>query len=94
MQDESPVDELKFLRAYQLFVGNGDPIERAFQVIFPECQEGFEAREFRSEIKILPDEGLQEMEMIGHAIEDFRSGETVPLQLLQKMLIGHRHLFD
>jgi hypothetical protein len=66
-------------------------MERRFDLLAPMIEKAVQHREGGSDIIFLPDEKLEKLWVIRHVITDFRSGETVTLQL-NKKIPACRHL--
>src|ERR1043166_5748594 len=67
-------------------------VEGAIELFLPKGEEILECREFRKQIVILPDIGLQQRGMIRHPIEDLCRGQPVPQDLLPKIIGNHAKL--
>src|SRR5262245_52819839 len=59
----------------QAFMHDAHGVQRPVEIARPEVQESDEPREARRDIVILPDEGLQQVPIIRHAIHDLGGGE-------------------
>ena len=66
-------------RTDQPRVGDGYRSDRALDLFLPERQELPEHRKLRKRVVALPDKFLQQIEMIGHAVNDLSRGETEDL---------------
>ena len=67
-------------------------VEGAIEFFLPKGEEILECREFRKQIVILPDIGLQQRGMIRHPIEDLCRGQPLPQDLLPTILGNHAKL--
>src|SRR6478609_968842 len=67
-------------------------VQRPLQLFQPEGQKLVECRKLRAEIVILPDVGLQQARMIGHAVEYLRRSETVACKLALEIHRSHDSL--
>ena len=65
----------------QFFVRDFDHIQPAFQLRFPEAQKFVQNRKARRDVELLPDIALQQLGMIGHAIDDFRRRQAIIFKL-------------
>src|SRR5581483_1347933 len=86
VQAEFAVDRAKLRRLDQLAVRDAHRVQRTFELFLPEGEEAMQLREFRKQVVVLPDVGLQQPAMIGAAIQDVRGGQTVATDLLAEIL--------
>jgi hypothetical protein len=70
-------------------VGDGDRMERAIERPQPKPQKRVQRREIRTDIVVLPNEGLQQGPMIGKAIQDMRSCQAITLKLPPEIARNH-----
>jgi hypothetical protein len=68
-------------RGEDLRSGNLDGVERTFDFAFPEFEEFMKLGKGRGQIQRLPHIGLEQVKMIRQAVDNFRRGQTVPVQL-------------
>src|SRR5262249_35024519 len=64
-------------------------IEQAVELARPEVEEFLELGKMRVQVVLLPDVVLQDVRMIGHAVEDVRGGEAVAFELAAEVGAGH-----
>ena len=64
-------------------------MQRPFQLAPPEIEEPQELWKARKQVIVLPDIDLQKARMIRQAIENFRRGEPVSLNLLTEIPRDH-----
>ena len=93
MERQHAVHGLELAGLDQAGMGDRDRMQRPFQLPLPEIQELQQHRKFRSEVVFLPDIALQKARMIGHAIEDRRSRQSVTLELTDELLRNHEASF-
>src|SRR6202022_698732 len=86
MQPEHTVDGAQFSRLDQLGMRHGDGEQRAVELFLPEGEKILQRREFRKQIVILPDVGLQQRGMIRHAIQNLRRRQPVTQHLFPEIL--------
>ena len=86
MQAPFVIDEAHPGGADDVGVGDADFGQGAFEIVGPEIQKLDEPGELRSEIVVLPDEGLQNVAEVRHAVHDFRRRQTPATQLNSKPL--------
>src|SRR5690606_38851067 len=55
-------------------------MQRPVELLLPEIEEAKERGELRRDIEVMPQEGLQQMGVVRHVIEDLRGGQPVPLE--------------
>src|SRR6185312_981936 len=92
MQPEYAVDGAKLGWLNQPGMRHDHRVEGAIEFFLPKGEEILECREFRKQIVILPDIGLQQRGMIRHPIEDLCRGQPVPQDLLPKIIGNHAKL--
>jgi hypothetical protein len=63
-------------------------MELAFDIVAPEIEEPAQFGKIRSEVKLLPDEALQEVRVIGEMVDDLRGRQPK----LTKFGDGTRHI--
>ena len=88
VQYQRMVDVARAGRSQNFHVGHFYLVKRAVDFPFPESQEFVRLGKFGGQIKRLSDIGLQQVQMIGKAIDDFGSGKAVTAQLT--LDIGHK----
>jgi hypothetical protein len=85
MQPELPVGQLDLRRFNQMGMPDPNADKRSFKRLLPELQELPQDREGRCHIVILPDEGLDEMRVVGVAVEDFGRRQSIAGELPNKI---------
>jgi hypothetical protein len=56
-------------------------VEFAVNLLAPEFQEFVQLREFRGDVQVLPDEGLQDGGVVRQVVQDFGGGQAIITQL-------------
>ena len=92
MQPEYAVDGAKLRWLNQAGIRHDHRVEGAIEFLCQKGEEILECREFRKQIVILLDIGLQQRGMIRHPIEDLCRGQPVPQHLLPKIIGNHAKL--
>src|ERR1700746_2377003 len=86
MQAEHAVDGAQLRGLDQLGMRDSDREQRSLELFLPEAQEIRQRREFRKQVVVLPDIGLQQRRMVRHPIKDLRRRQTVTQHLLPEIL--------
>src|SRR5689334_11496763 len=79
--------ELELGRLDQGGVGHPDLVKLGVEVAFPIVEELGEGWKTGGEIQVLPDEGLENVLVIGHPVEDFGGRDAVIVELHNKTTV-------
>lgn len=86
MQPEYAVHRAQLGGLDQLGMRHRDRVERAVELLLPECQEILQRRKFRKHVVVLPDIGLEQRRMIRHPIENLCRRQSVSQHLLPEIV--------
>ena len=81
VQYQRMIDVARAGRPQNFHVGHLYLVQRAVDLPFPESQEFVQLGKLWRQIKRLPNIGLQQVQMIGKAIDDFGGGKAVTAKL-------------
>ena len=62
------------------------PVERSFELAFPEVEKIGQHGKFRGEVVFLPDERLEQFGVVGQTVENGGRRQPVPIHLFPEIL--------
>src|SRR5580704_8021891 len=89
VQPEFRADRLEFRRLDESRMPYGHRVEQTVELACPEVEKLLKLREVRMQVVMLPDEVLQDIGVIGHAVKDVGGGQPKPLELAAEVGSGH-----
>src|SRR5918998_410004 len=93
VQGDDPVDGLELRRLDKARVCHRNGVERPMKLADPKVEELVEDGKLRSEVVLLPDEGLQERGVVRHPVQDVGGRQAVALELPDEILRDHKTSF-